>query len=143
MLIFPLIKQWYEKIKSGEKTIEYREVKPYWTSRLISFYKENTEKDDDFHRYIVDWGNGFYDTEFYITPSKMFVDDLKTKFRKITFVNAYCQLRLGYTDTLMIARITEIEIVDGKDTDLAIDKPVYAIHLTDVKEDFITNETIN
>lgn len=30
MLIFPLKKEWYEKIKSGEKTIEYREVKPYW-----------------------------------------------------------------------------------------------------------------
>ena len=34
MLIFPLKKQWYEKIKSGEKTIEYREVKPYWTTRI-------------------------------------------------------------------------------------------------------------
>ena len=31
MLIFPLKKEWYEKIKSGEKTIEYREVKPYWS----------------------------------------------------------------------------------------------------------------
>lgn len=29
MLTFPLKKEWYEKIKSGEKTIEYREVKPY------------------------------------------------------------------------------------------------------------------
>ena len=38
MLIFPLKKQWYEKIKSGEKTIEYREVKPYWTKRLSSPY---------------------------------------------------------------------------------------------------------
>jgi len=28
MLIFPLKKQWYDKIKSGEKRIEYREVKP-------------------------------------------------------------------------------------------------------------------
>lgn len=37
MLIFPLKKEWYEKIKSGEKTIEYREVKPYWTTR---FYNE-------------------------------------------------------------------------------------------------------
>lgn len=34
MLIFPLKKQWYEKIKSGEKTIEYREAKPYWTYRI-------------------------------------------------------------------------------------------------------------
>ena len=29
MLIFSLKKQRYEKIKSGEKTVEYREVKPY------------------------------------------------------------------------------------------------------------------
>lgn len=34
----------------------------------------------------------------------------------------------------MTAKITKIEIVDGKDTDLHIDKPVYAIHLEDVKE---------
>ena len=27
MLIFPLKKEWYEKIKSGEKTVEYRCVK--------------------------------------------------------------------------------------------------------------------
>lgn len=134
MLIFPLKKQWYEKIKSGEKTIEYREVKPYWTSRFISFYKENTEKDDKFHNYIIDWEQGLFGSPDYMSPSELFVNDLKTKFRKITFVNAYCQLRLGYTDTSMIARITEIEIVDGKDTDLAIDKLVYAIHLSNVKE---------
>lgn len=38
MLIFPLKKEWYEKIKSGEKTVEYREVKDYWTTRLISIF---------------------------------------------------------------------------------------------------------
>lgn len=32
MLIFPLRKEYYEKIKSGEKTVEYREVTPYWIS---------------------------------------------------------------------------------------------------------------
>ena len=35
MLTFPLKKEWYEKIKSGEKTIEYREIKPYWTRRIV------------------------------------------------------------------------------------------------------------
>ena len=35
MLIFPLKKEWYEKIKSGEKTVEYREQKAYWSSRLL------------------------------------------------------------------------------------------------------------
>lgn len=135
MLNFILKKNWYEKIKSGEKTIEYREVKPYWTSRFITFYKENTLQDDDFHRYIVDWEKRYYRPgDGYMTPAELFVDFLESKIRKIKFVNAFCKLKLGYTDTYMTARITEIEIVNGKDTDLAIDKPVYAIHLTDVKE---------
>lgn len=86
MLTFPLKKEWYEKIKSGEKTIEYREVKPYWRNRLINYFQ------------------------------------------------AVCKLRLGYTKKYMTARIIRIEIVNGKDTDLHIDKPVYAIHLVDVKE---------
>ena len=38
MLTFNLKKQWFDKIKSGEKTHEYREVKPYWTKRL---FKDN------------------------------------------------------------------------------------------------------
>lgn len=37
MLIFPVKKEWYDKIKRGEKTIEYREVKEYWQTR---FYNE-------------------------------------------------------------------------------------------------------
>ena len=31
MLTFNLKKEWFDKIKAGEKTHEYREVKPYWT----------------------------------------------------------------------------------------------------------------
>lgn len=33
-LFFNLKKVWYDKIASGEKTIEYREIKPYWQKRL-------------------------------------------------------------------------------------------------------------
>jgi ASC-1-like (ASCH) protein len=29
-----LKKEWFDKILSGEKTIEYREYKPYWQTRL-------------------------------------------------------------------------------------------------------------
>ena len=36
MLTFNLKKEWFEKIKSGEKTHEYREVKPYWQKRLLN-----------------------------------------------------------------------------------------------------------
>jgi hypothetical protein len=27
-------KEWFDKIKSGRKRTEYREIKPYWTKRL-------------------------------------------------------------------------------------------------------------
>lgn len=33
-LFLILKKPWFEKINSGEKTHEYREVKDYWTNRL-------------------------------------------------------------------------------------------------------------
>lgn len=31
-------KDWFDKIKSGEKTEEYREIKPYWIDRLLDWY---------------------------------------------------------------------------------------------------------
>ncbi len=107
MLTFILKKEWYEKIKSGEKTIEYREVKPYWTCRI--------EKP---------FGQLFY-TWIGKLPS------YPCEFEKGLFP---CKLRLGYTTRYMTANITKIVIVDGKDIDLHINKPVYAIHLTEVKE---------
>lgn len=50
------------------------------------------------------------------------------------YIEHSCLLRLGYTKQYMTAFISEIEVINGKDTDLHIDKPVYAIHLTDVRE---------
>ena len=93
MLTFHLKKEWYEKILSGEKTVEYQEVKPYWTTRLK---------------------NGTKFSELFITR---------------------CVLRLGYTKRKMMAEISKIEVVDGKDTDLHVDNPVYAIHLENVREE--------
>jgi hypothetical protein len=34
LLILHLTYEFYNMIRSGEKTTEYREVKPYWTKRL-------------------------------------------------------------------------------------------------------------
>ncbi len=114
MLIFPLKKQWYEKIKSGEKTIEYREVKLYWIKRITKIVQQ--------HNYIHDYRACFF--------------EINTPVNNILFnIPMRCYLQLGYNpDTRLSAEITLIEIVNGKDTDLAIDKPVYAIHLADVKE---------
>lgn len=46
MLTFNLKKEWFKKIKSGEKTHEYREVKPYWDKRLKVYLS------DDYSRYL-------------------------------------------------------------------------------------------
>ncbi|UTC82653.1 hypothetical protein [Treponema denticola] len=44
MLVFPLKKEWYDKIKSGKKTIEYREMKPYWSRRIFNELKRELKK---------------------------------------------------------------------------------------------------
>ena len=44
MLTFNLKKEWFEKIKSGEKAHEYREYKPYWITRISNYF--NTTFDD-------------------------------------------------------------------------------------------------
>lgn len=103
MLIFPLKKEWFEKIQSGKKTIEYREVKPYWTSRL---WKAGISAPYDYNKL------------------KKSVDGLIFPIK--------CILRLGYTKQQMKATISKVEIVDGRSTDLHVSKSVYAIHLTDV-----------
>jgi len=82
-----LKKQWFEKIKSGEKTHEYREVKPYWCKRVGRFFKNETDK---------------------------------------------IRFTLGMTsepEKTMVFEIKAIDIKWGKNTDLAIDKPVYDIEL--------------
>lgn len=119
MMIFPLKKEWYEKIRSGEKTVEYREVKPYWCNRLRNELEKNKifiedEKCKSFHLYSLD-------------------TELK-RATKVYAANIKCVLRLGYTKRQMTADITKIEVVDGKDTDLRVDKLVYAIHLANVRE---------
>ena len=43
--VLPLVleKKWFNKIVSGEKTEEYREIKPYWASRLVNQKAESGE----------------------------------------------------------------------------------------------------
>lgn len=115
MLMFPLKKEWYEKIKNGEKTVEYRKVKPYWTKRIVG---------ELFHSWFA-----FHSWEEVL--NKISVLGFKRKF----YPANPCILRLGYTKKKLTADISLIEVVDGKDTDLHIDSPVYAIHLVNVKEE--------
>ncbi len=92
-LRFVLKGVWYDKIKSGKKRIEYREVKPYWDKRIRNLYHFNNTPD----------------------------------FNKCIFTR-------GYTNEMLIAEIERIEIICGINTDLHINKNVYAIHITNVRE---------
>ncbi len=40
MLILPIKKKWFDMIKSGEKKEEYRDIKPYWTSRFEHYLRK-------------------------------------------------------------------------------------------------------
>ena len=111
-LIFILKKEWYEKIKNGEKTIAHWEVKPYWERRFQNFKNE-------YSRYVAPKDRAFFLKNYPVTLNRL---------------RAYCVLRKGYTTKGMIAIMTKIEIVDGKNTDLHIDKPVFAIHFAEAEE---------
>ena len=45
MLILPIKKKWFDMIVSGEKKEEYREIKPYYTTRFYGrAYEHNVRK---------------------------------------------------------------------------------------------------
>lgn len=91
MLTFNLKKEWFEKIKSGEKTHEYREVKEYWVKRL----------------------NNYINQSF--------------RYNMIKFKKGYLKGNELY------AYVKDIKIINGKNTDLAIDKDVFDIEFELIK----------
>ena len=105
MLIFTLKKEWFEKIKSGKKTIIYLEINPYWSNRLA--------KEFEFNQYFFCCVGDILEMLTYYHP---------VKFRQ------------KYTKKYIEALVNKIEIVDGKNTDLHIDGAVYAIYLSAIKE---------
>lgn len=56
ILHLTLLKRWFDLIASGEKTKEFREIKPYWTKRLLGkkfdeiYFKNGYSKNASFMR---------------------------------------------------------------------------------------------
>ena len=79
-LKLPLKKKWFDMTKSGEKTEEYREITPYWCTRLLLF--------DGFKRSKDSWFDMLFDgeeeliltaiTECYWTKFKSFNNNIIT-----------------------------------------------------------------
>ena len=102
MLIFNLKKEWVEKIKSGEKTHEYREVKEYWIKRLFLYSKILCRQ-----------------TALPLHNECVFVCGYASKDDE---------------EKRLKAKIKNISIINGKNTDLAIDKDVFDIEFELIKE---------
>lgn len=59
ILHLTLLKKWFDLIAIGKKTEEYRDIKPYWTKRLVGkefdeiYFKNGYSKNAPFMR--VEW----------------------------------------------------------------------------------------
>jgi hypothetical protein len=96
MFILPIKKQWFDMIASGEKKEEYREIKPYYTSRIAKI-----------------WCNNYHCGEYYKREEIKFIEFFKMKgqmdFGVVIFRNGYsaksrrivtnCSLRIGTGNT--------------------------------------------
>lgn len=117
MLTFNLKKEWFEKIKSGEKTHEYRIMSKYWNNRFLNLLKKSNAivAKNILHRSII---NGL-NTELYPNFEFYFACGYPKKEDKSKWLKAN-----------MIALNTN---VNGLETDLKIDKPVYDIEFELIK----------
>ena len=67
MLTLPIKKKWFDMILSCEKKEEYREIKPYWTKRLLTTdididlerLKDQLRKENSFLNKTVIFRNGY------------------------------------------------------------------------------------
>ncbi len=110
MLTFNLKKEWFEKIKSGEKTHEYREVKPYWTSRFDNFLN---------HYQIM---GGIEEGT------------------SLAILDEDCEFVCGYAAKTekhkrLKGKIINITVINGLNTDLKVDKPVFDIEFELIKKE--------
>ncbi len=116
MITFNLKKEWFEKIKAGEKTHEYREVKPYWTNILNKRLFGSSLSKIQFIFYCQGKINNLWITPYLDTicfMNGMVAEDKKPR---------------------LYARMRSIHIKDGLETDLKINAPVYDIEFELIKE---------
>ncbi len=113
MLTFNLKKEWFEKIKSGEKTHEYRKQTKYWIQRFKSYFVgEILEK-------VFDRA---------LSNSCEFSIDFEKQFGIYDFYFACGYPSKNDKDKWLRARALKFSAnVDGNMSDLKINEPVFDI----------------
>jgi len=59
MLVLPIKKKWFDMILSGEKKEEYREIKPYYTSRFLKVFNMVDGVPSDSKEVQIAFTNGY------------------------------------------------------------------------------------
>lgn len=125
MLTLVLKKEWFDKIKSGEKTHEYREVKDFWSDRFVKEFFNIDKKTKPFtfetlKRKMLEILQ--YTKESYNRPFICFMNGMYSEEKR----------------PRLYAKMKSISIKYGQTTDLGIDKPVY-----DIEFELVDKESIN
>lgn len=109
ILELPLKKEWYKLIECGEKKEEYREIKPYWTKRLL--------QDIPFA-----WHN--------IRDRAVETNDCSLFYgKKIPTRYTHVRFRYGYTKRTMLFNLEYITLGKGNPEWGALDTEVFIIRL--------------
>lgn len=120
-MTFNLKKAWFNKIKNGEKTHEYRIVKDFWTDKLVKefFNIDKKKKPYDFEIYkqgmliVLQNEHGYYNKPLICFMNGMVSEEIKPR---------------------LYAKMKSIRIINGKKTDLAINEKVYDIEFELIKD---------
>lgn len=108
MITLPIKKKWFDMILGGEKTEEYREVKPYWTTRLCN---------------ELGIENNMIELTKFITTCNYITKDYK---------NFDVIIRNGYSkDSIEIHASCHIKISDGKEEWGAVKGQIYYVFMID------------
>ena len=100
--VFHVKKEWFDKIKSGEKTHEYRICNKYWTTRITRIQKESEQR-------------------------KTIIDITKQHPTEVVIVFAKGYPSYDDFDMYVSAIIKNISIIDGNNTDLKYNGKVFDI----------------
>ena len=86
MLTLPIKKKWYNMILSGEKKEEYREIKPYYTTRFHNLFHFDPFTDKPFETVIheICFRNGYSErSPFFIAECTLRIGTGKQKWGAI------------------------------------------------------------
>lgn len=111
--------KWYDMIDRGEKTEEYREIKPYWEKRLIDYKRLSAYYEEHYKEIRI--------KQFFF-PHCQAIEDICHAFSR-----GYTHVRFfrGYTSTTMTFELKDIDMGIGNPEWGAPDKPVFIIKLGD------------